>query len=255
MEQVYRNGFCNFAASIPTNPREGFFFNRDTKLGGSSPIEFGPRAHPKKLHLFYNWVECLRDNAPLYKRGWVIQETYLSPRGIHFARFPFFECRQSLVCEAYQAKGPNDSFDWLSSTSKTLDAWDISKLSTWNSIYEYSRCQLTRQTDKLIALCGVAKHLSPKIGGLYHGGIWSELWLPGLLWQVPKWGTGDDVDTIRPHKYLGILPFCASSTRANLQNSTVLVVGIHRRPYRSLETRYKSTISATYADENDTIRR
>jgi hypothetical protein len=126
MDKIYRNGFCNLAASIATNPREGFFYNRNAKLGGPFLVEFGPTAHPKEFSVFYDWVSCLRENAPLYKRGWVIQETYLSPRTIHFSKFPIFECRNSLACEAYRTKGAtNDFMLAFSTTSKTLDSQDV----------------------------------------------------------------------------------------------------------------------------------
>lgn len=185
MDKVYRNGLCNLATSMATNPKEGFFYNRNAKLGAPFLVEYGPTAHPKTSSVFYNWVRCFDQHAPLYKRGWVVQERYLSPRTIHFSRFPAFECRKSLACEAYQTKGATNDFRCFSSTSKALDSQDIDASDTWHIIvHEYSRCQLTKRTDKLIALSGVAKSLSSRIGGSYYGGIWSEWWLPGLLWQV-----------------------------------------------------------------------
>lgn len=64
-----------------------------------------------------------------------------------------------------------DAFDRLASTSKTLH---LPHLDTWNTlIFDYSRCKLTKVTDKLVALNGVAKIMSVS-GGSYYGGIWSE---------------------------------------------------------------------------------
>jgi hypothetical protein len=41
----------------------------------------------------------------------------------------------------------------------------------YNIAYDYSRCDLTKETDKLIALCGIVKALSSIIPGDYFAGI------------------------------------------------------------------------------------
>jgi hypothetical protein len=64
--------------------------------------------------------------------------------------------------------------DWLHRTAKTISRVNnFSYGDQWNIVYDYSRCKLTNESDKLIALCGIAQALSSAVSGAYYAGIWS----------------------------------------------------------------------------------
>lgn len=55
---------------------------------------------------------------------------------------------------------------------------------TWHDlISDFSRKELTRKSDKLAAVAGIATHFSDMLDSPYHAGIWKNHFLPGLTWQ------------------------------------------------------------------------
>lgn len=208
MDKIYLNGFCNIASSLSTRPEEGLFWDRNPTLAGPFTVQFNPRSYMTQFDVFLDLQFYIRNNTPLYKRGWVLQESHLSPRTIHFSRFPAFECRECFTCESYRAPEPESVSlvkDWLLHTSKTIFDKSLFGYSDWwELVYDYSRCQLTISTDRLIALSGITRALSSVIPGSYYGGIWSKWWLPGLLWSVDQWLSGYGMSPLRlDHEYVG----------------------------------------------------
>jgi hypothetical protein len=49
---------------------------------------------------------------------------------------------------------------------------------------EYTRCQLTKKTDKLLVASGLASIFSVNTGYTYLAGLWKEDFRDGLLWYV-----------------------------------------------------------------------
>ena len=130
---------------------------------------------PPILVSFIIWDDGVM-SASLNTRGWVLQERLLSPRVVHFARNQvFWECRHQQACESCP-EGMRYAFDYLS--SKPTDAYIIgfvpgARLADYPAggyawvfrdywrlvVARYSMCELTFQTDKVVALSGIAQHL------------------------------------------------------------------------------------------------
>lgn len=54
----------------------------------------------------------------------------------------------------------------------------------WETVYEYSKCSLTKQSDKLIALGGIAKLFSTVMPEPYYVGLWGgQHFVRSLLWE------------------------------------------------------------------------
>ena len=102
----------------------------------------------------------------------------------------FWECASTFACESYPVGIPNE-FPFRSRVS----AQPIRKLKIksgsmdrsardlhWESIVaNYSRCDLTRATDKLIAISGVAKLIEREFNDEYLAGHWRSSLLESLL--------------------------------------------------------------------------
>lgn len=98
MRDVYKNAFCNITATAAPDGRSGCFFERDLVLSQSLRVEIGSGgAGPPILYDFIfrdEWKRSVVD-APLNRRAWVLQEKFLSPRTLHFARDQlFWECHE-----------------------------------------------------------------------------------------------------------------------------------------------------------------
>jgi hypothetical protein len=228
MEKVYANALCNLAANWGSD-LAGLFFERDTTLFGHVQQRLQVKV-PRTIvidrtddltfisdyNLFgaeNNWVEEVLD-APLNKRGWVLQERILAPRIIHFCRREvFWECCEKTVSESFPARLPptsqsnkniilpndfryikrlihyrytlGDSTHYGRTGPDPDEARRLYK--AWHGVVEvYSQCQLTRQSDKLVAIAGLARSLSPFLRDLYVAGVWSRNLLIDLAWYLAE---------------------------------------------------------------------
>jgi hypothetical protein len=211
MDMVYSRGLCNLAACNGIDNKSSFFRPRNPVTGGPLSLLWNWSDCSEKLNIFYDWANTLRDHTPLNARGWVLQERLLSPRTMLFSTFPFWECQEMITCEAYPSQDSKAKYTWLAMPDK-LAVGRIRNLpagrSFWSKIiYTYSRCDLTVQSGELIALCGIAKRVGAVYGGEYLAGIWSQNLLTGLLWQISKWVTGFDRDTVRSREFIGTFPY------------------------------------------------
>jgi len=144
------------------------------------------------------------EDAPVNRRAWVLQERLLAPRVLHF-------CQDQIAWECYHLDAAECLPHGISKMElrsgnvrerarlKSLMPNDygpkpveVDKLEVSNSVHEswkrvierYSRTGLTKESDKLIALAGIAELLSREIRGLYVAGMWEKYLASQLLWRV-----------------------------------------------------------------------
>ncbi|RYP68329.1 hypothetical protein DL771_006715 [Monosporascus sp. 5C6A] len=135
--------------------------------------------------------------APLFSRAWCFQERMLSPRILHFhSEEMVFECGSFRVCECGFFKkscglGPT-AFAEKSYREKVLQVsrdppGESVVLAAWrNVVAHYSGLFLTRESDRLPALGGVAQRFSSVLNCRYVAGMWDDREdLPrALLWTM-----------------------------------------------------------------------
>ncbi|PVH80460.1 HET-domain-containing protein [Cadophora sp. DSE1049] len=157
------------------------------------------------------WTQCVTE-GPLADRGWCLQERLLSYRVLYYGqRQIYWQCASSrkaadggLVPEGRSdsaqgvSNGPSEWPDLLglkqlqcSSKDQNLGLKqseypeDIKKLAyrIWrNVIYLSTNRQLTKQTDKLPALAGMANIIHDLTGDTFLAGFWQKDLLISLLW-------------------------------------------------------------------------
>lgn len=222
MKDVYENSFCNISAIRSSyDVSLGLFGPRLAEPSFLCPFSVDSElphlgdGQTEKWNFWYNsmWVDEI-NKAPLSSRGWVIQERFLARRTIHFAQNQiFWECLQNLRCEA-DHEGRLGLLEWMGGSqvirktrgvkaslrtiikhlhpelkaSKGSRLWDKSEWSTlqgcWRTIVTtYSSCNLTKESDRLIAISGVAKKFREVIGGRYLAGLWERGLHTDLMWR------------------------------------------------------------------------
>jgi len=157
MDKVYQHGVCNLAACDSPNSHMTFFSNRDPLVGG--PITHTQMYYdddPEKISsstftLLPDWPSLVQIHAPLYRRGWVLQERCLSPRPIHLSQFLTWECRLMVTTEAcsphkvpyeLMPEFPRPERNLIFSPSATSgcprdrEKWAVDRW--WETVYEYS---------------------------------------------------------------------------------------------------------------------
>lgn len=163
----------------------------------------------------------------------------LSPRALHFSKHQiFWDCAEISACEAVpgglplpldrraaadrhwrgrlQETGPNR---WMSISGANDDSieefWKV-------AVENYTNCDLTHQSDKTIALWGVAKLVRDSLGEEYGAGLWERELVEQLAWRV-----ADCTISERPRE----LQHIPSWTWASIKGKILL--GNSRPPQRS----------------------
>jgi len=166
--------FFKLTCTLSSGQRSTLYINGTNPISGHL-ISLGP------------WLEG---------RAWTFQERILSPRILHYAPDQlFWECRQE-----YQAEDemnlwyiPSDH-STMSGMLLKLSHFDpnpernkLLAICTWYFDIlgpEYSSRALTRATDKLAAIAGLARAVYPAIQSRYLAGLWLDKIHIGLGWEI-----------------------------------------------------------------------
>ncbi|KAF4440813.1 HET-domain-containing [Fusarium acutatum] len=239
MGSIYRHAYINIAASSAKDSSGGLFFDRDASNSKSQirqaiPVTLGSAKdnvnstgmQPGKYHLVdqHLWGSGMAN--PLNARAWVMQERLLSPRILHFTQDKiYWECLEEKSCEGLSTL--RGDLIRQASTLLLRTEVDITRLRNivvseapgtcstdwyrkfhvaWDQLVErYSKCGLTKEGDKLIAVHGLINRLKDAIPDRCHAGHWESQMPASLCWHV-NWGDPDASKTPihhrRPHEWL-----------------------------------------------------
>ena len=208
MAQYYCNAILTLAIADAPTCHVGFLHFRHHYT--SPPIS-------GKGQEYYCLREVLRGDfdfnmtAPINKRAWTLQERLISPRIIHFTRDQLlWRCREgdwaegyvynsyrrheefTLGCQkaAYFIHREEEDAYWRSRSSdpdyEPYFNSDFAAEIWYHCVSEYTTRFLSRPSDKLIAISGLAeKYANPKLGR-YLAGIWEQDLFRGLVWTRVK---------------------------------------------------------------------
>lgn len=200
MRDIYQGSWLTIAASRASGSAEGFLgeqvhyehisfpYQVDDMSGEimacTVPIQIANRAD-RRIEL---------GDEPLTTRGWALQERYISQRTLHFGRSQILFEHDGSVLTQDNCK-PISFRDYNSMPDCGLERGD------WYLLVErYSARNLTRESDKLPALGGLAAYFAPHLfrgnASTYLAGLWREDMLAGLCWARPWAHTGT-----RPKSY------------------------------------------------------
>ncbi|KAI0975793.1 heterokaryon incompatibility protein-domain-containing protein [Xylaria arbuscula] len=219
MVNIYRNTYCNISAAgsshDPSN--EGLFQKRgwDARLLYPFIIKAGFQPYGEESH-DNRWV-CWNDSTwddeiektSLATRGWVVQERFLGTRIIHFAQNQiFWECLGSIRCAA----DPNSTLMTVGTKNRRCahtTRYKSSRLEVecyrakpkkagpeepesrfisslyrqWQAIASvYASSNLTKESDRFIALSGIAKTFRELGNDAYLAGLWKRTLPIDLTW-------------------------------------------------------------------------
>jgi hypothetical protein len=206
MASVYSNGYLTLAGTRSANGNGGLFSTRhDVEISGTTPD-----GHPYCIYFrerIDHHIEMIPNSTiehyPLLTRAWVYQERMLSTRVLHFGHFElFFECRSSIQCECGYISYEEDDPAIGKSLVKIEFADALSQLSlpevggvdvnnayyaarTWRTVVSaYSALSLTKSTDRLPALGGLARQTAAARQTTYYAGLWMNTLNDDLLWAT-----------------------------------------------------------------------
>jgi len=218
MGDIYRNCVVCLAATNSTNLHSGCYSGnpiRVERFESSSFDLFGGNTTP--------WEIYVRNSIPhraltdpvtpqpdleyspghLRTRGWVFQERMLAPRYLHFLEQELaWECRMGVRCECHCQCDVVRMGSTKSEFANSLASNNPSALAfEWRQMMViYCNLNLTKESDRLPAIAGIAKLFQEARGSTCHAGIWSDSVEEDLAWQV--WQPGPWRYTIlKEHTY------------------------------------------------------
>jgi len=185
-------------------------------------------------------------SAPLLTRAWVFQERYLAPRTVHFhASEMLWECTSMQRCECTgldklgaameQAKNSPAStrLKRLCAENENATLSEFQLLLLWKyTIAEYTTLRLTRDSDRLPALSGIALRFNKGLSSSerdphYLAGLWNidkTAFIAELLWEVHGYAQIQSPSTSRLCSPAPPSWSLASLCRVPIQSSTITLV-------------------------------
>jgi hypothetical protein len=198
MNRVYGGSTINIAAASSFDGNGGCLYS-----------DVAPRERQKAFRYCLKMPGLQEDRiwelAPVYlyphctswshlaSRAWALQERLLAPRTLHFSRTDLlWECKEKESCTLYPERLPRNLCDHQS-------YWDRASLaSNWPLVVTlYSGAKLTKYSDKLVALSGLAHAVQRESGDQYVAGLWRKDLEYNLLWTIYL----DDRIISRPQPY------------------------------------------------------
>lgn len=178
MASIYGNSKLNIAADGARDGTIGCFLKRKpTWRSRVSTILKGEHVVYESVPDRYGHIP-LFDDEPLRSRGWAVQEYLLPARTLHFTSTQVvWECNENKACETL----PNNEIMEMVFTTTT----PYLGIEDWYSIVRtYSKCRLTKSSDKLEAISGVARNIQGHTKDVYVAGLWREDLEMQLCWYA-----------------------------------------------------------------------
>jgi hypothetical protein len=209
MAEIYQNAFITLAAGDSTDAHGGFFRKPPVYYTESRCLTYTQDGKEYQLYirpLIPHPNQMWTPLSSLLQRGWVFQERLLSKRFLCFGESEIqWECLEDVACSCstkddgfnYQPEedgvmpsfpsSPSDKF-----TFARLDELEPDRISTlWEDmVHQFSERRLTKPSDKLPALAGLAKTFKKANPDEYIQGLWLSNIKRGLTWRINVHETG-----------------------------------------------------------------
>ncbi|KAK5715869.1 hypothetical protein LTR15_009694 [Elasticomyces elasticus] len=150
------------------------------------------------------------EKQPLQKRAWTLQERLLFRRIVHFATDQmYWECnecisgedgsqfdpklyRMDMVIQGQRLSHSDCGHPTDSPGLNLIEGYapfDQTSRGRWRGgwlkhIENYSGRKLTYESDKLVAVSGLAKQLAAAVGDIYYAGLWKNHMIEDLCWRT-----------------------------------------------------------------------
>ncbi|KAF2002122.1 HET-domain-containing protein [Amniculicola lignicola CBS 123094] len=200
MDTVYSQAYVNLAATSSRNSSGGLF-PKSGVLKQSCILQTTWTGIESGTIMVYDENSFIREVAtsPLNNRGWVFQERVLAPRTIHFTHHQIWWTTNDSL-DVYVDSFPTSiqhllaDVQWESRKEAMLPPvlWRVPDETNYSGAWRmyvrgYSKTALTKPSDKLIALAGIAKMFA-NVYGLqetdYLAGLWRQNLVRELLWAI-----------------------------------------------------------------------
>ncbi|KAG5661367.1 hypothetical protein KAF25_005489 [Fusarium avenaceum] len=217
MLSVYANASLTIAASNGDDSHKGLFteipsrsyVQIDYAFGGiqgqalafSCPlrgetfcIETDREQKSSRFPIFLDYITLPEE--PLSGRGWTLQERVLSRRTLHYSEQQmFFECNRAYHGEDglflharfdtihQKIKASDINTEGIPSEGQALTSKDLILKLWYRLLWIYGDRKLSKPSDKLPAISGLASIFAKRLNDQYIAGLWKSDLIVGLSWE------------------------------------------------------------------------
>ncbi|GAB1311724.1 Heterokaryon incompatibility domain-containing protein [Madurella fahalii] len=205
MANVYHNAHLVLNAASSPADTMGFLYPRDIPDTARLPTTSMGRQQlslqllPAKGRRWYDpeGPDSLA-KEPVSVRAWCLQERYLPVRALQYGSHQaFWECERMRASEGGDGIAQNGSrlkqLCHIGNVPHSVFArphrdpylegqQNVNWVNWYRMIEDYMARSITKSTDRLPALSGLAQAVAQKTGGEYMAGLWKSGLLEGLLW-------------------------------------------------------------------------
>lgn len=201
MASVYMGAYATISAAASENSDGGLFFDRELPACRAQ-LKYITPSGTVGLWTIHNKTPSFDQqirHTTLASRAWCLQEKQLARRTLHFGSYQvIFECKERYQ---YETQRPSDKLGegrldiqmlyWMLVGFRGRNDIVLKQLvgsvltRTWLQIVEdYSKRKLTFESDKLLALQGLAQYVTDLTRDGYLFGLWKSSLDLGLLWRT-----------------------------------------------------------------------
>ncbi|EYB27148.1 hypothetical protein FG05_12594 [Fusarium graminearum] len=213
----YQNAAITIAATGARSSDDGLFLPRPALAFDPNPVILRRKrltGETRDISILPNlpsWISEIK-RAPLYERGWAIQERILSARVVHFAaNMVLWECHEcrateidhvgSSLSNRHNGMVYEEVSDFMPIIRKLqLQGGAASQVvREWYSFVEgYTSAKFTFMGDRLPALSGITALIQRHIPEGYGAGLWQSAVPEGLAWLIEDELIEDVPDPVSP---------------------------------------------------------
>ena len=187
MGAIYSNAHLTLAATSSSSPNEGLH----TPFTGARTVYI----HGEPTYIrFESHLTIDASSEPLNTRGWTLQEAVLPSRLVCFGQEQWlWKCPSRYATEDGLIDGPryidNGLPQWAALIHQGPGADGKNYLRNWyHLITNYSKRDLTYESDKQNAIAGLVDMFQKQTGYTYLAGLWQEDLAAGLTWEATAKG-------------------------------------------------------------------
>ncbi|KAM0491081.1 hypothetical protein ACHAP8_010969 [Fusarium lateritium] len=203
MGSVYSNAHFTIAATSSSSPDEGLHW----PYQGAETVDI----HGETTSIrFETHLSIDASSEPLNNRGWTLQEAVLPSRLVCFGKEQWlWKCPSRYATEDGLIDGPryidNGLPQWPALAHEGPGEDGNNYLKHWYQlVINYSKRNLTYQTDKWNAIAGLVEMFKKETGYTYLAGIWQEDLAIGLMWESTTKGVVRESDIAPSWSWLSV---------------------------------------------------
>ncbi|KEF63460.1 uncharacterized protein A1O9_01438 [Exophiala aquamarina CBS 119918] len=188
MGSIYEGAYVVIAASMSSDPDCSFLSPRKNMFTDFLEVTYRQKDGSHRLVKARPVMVLNKSIDPLGRRAWTFQEQRHAVRLLRYSTTELqWNCRTKLGCECESTHVKASISDIIYGRYCIRDVNSSSEqvFSEWQTMLpSYTRRSLTKTSDILPAISGIAEHIYEKTSSSYLAGLWKDNVLSDLLWQV-----------------------------------------------------------------------